>query len=372
MDPIVLWQHKWSQDLFVPTYLFTGGLTAGLFIVAAVADLAGIAGRRFATLSRGAALTAVPVLGIAGFTLTVHLGKPERGLGFPLFFTNYNSWMTRGGWIVGAASVIVVAYAALWYFRAWPGARRVLGLLGIPVLALLGLYTGLLLSGAGYVPLWSREFLPTLFLTSGLTGGVALAGLVAVLLWRFLAPPEDGQRSVLRWLAAALVILVALELYELRAYVAYLAAKAPDKAIVLTTPGGEFVSPIGSRLGYVYLTGGPEYPYKLFRPAVTPDVSDAAELVPRPTLARWFWIGVVGIGLLLPLALTVVELVADAASARLANLVAGLKFASALVGGYVLRLVMVWGGDLKAPLPFPPSVWPIPGLGGIQLPGIGG
>jgi formate-dependent nitrite reductase membrane component NrfD len=236
---------------------------------------------------------------------------------------------------------------------------------------MLGLYTGLLLAGSGYVPLWSREFLPTLFLTSGLTGGVALSGLVTLLAWRLLAPADAGLRPVLRWLAVALVVLIGLELYELRAYVAYLAAKAPDKAIVLTTPDGEFASPIGSRLGYIYLTGGPEYPYKLFRPAVTPDVPAAAELVPRPTLARWFWIGVVGIGLLLPLALTVVELIADVASARLANIAAGLKFLSALAGGYVLRLVMVWGGDLKAPLPFPPSVWPIPGPG-VLPPGLGG
>jgi formate-dependent nitrite reductase membrane component NrfD len=232
------------------------------------------------------------------------------------------------------------------------------------MLALLGLYTGLLLAGSDYVPLWSHEFLPTLFLTSGLTGGVALSGLVALLLWRFLTPPEDGQRSVLRWVAVALVVMIGLELYELRAYLAYLAAKAPDKALVLTAPSGEFESPIGSRLGYVYLTGGPDYPYKLFRPTVTPDVSDAAEFVPRPTLARWFWIGVVGMGLILPLALTLVELIADVASARLANAVAGLKFLSVLAGGYVLRFVMVWGGDLKAPLPFPPSVWPVPGLGG--------
>jgi formate-dependent nitrite reductase membrane component NrfD len=280
--------------------------------------------------------------------------------------------MTRGGWILGIASAVLVAYAVLWYFRVWPGPRRALGLLGIPILALLGLYTGFLLAGAWYVPLWSREFLPTLFLTSGLTGGVALAGLVAILAWRYLAPPDGGSRPVLRWVAVALVILIGLELYELRAYVAYLAAKAPDKALVLSTPDGEFVSPIGSRLGYVYLTGGPEYPYKLFRPAVTPDVSDAAALVPRPTLARWFWIGVVGVGLLLPLALTLVEFIADAASPRLANLAAGLKFLSTLAGGYVLRLVMVWGGDLKAPLPFPPSVWPVPGLGSVSIPGLGG
>jgi hypothetical protein len=44
--------------------------------------------------------------------------------------------------------------------------------------------------------------------------------------------------------------------------------------------------------------------------------------------------------------------------------VAVVKFLSVLAGGYILRLVVVWGGDLKAPLPFPPSSWPVPGLGG--------
>jgi hypothetical protein len=68
----------------------------------------------------------------------------------------------------------------------------------------------------------------------------------------------------------------------------------------------------------------------------------------------------------------VVELIADVVSPRFANLAAGLKFLSVLAGGYVLRLVMVWGGDLKAPLPFPPSVWPVPGLGSVSIPGLGG
>jgi hypothetical protein len=47
------------------------------------------------------------------------------------------------------------------------------------------------------------------------------------------------------------------------------------------------------------------------------------------------------------------------------------KFALVLVGGLMLRYTIVWGGDLKSPLIFPPSMWqvptslpPIPGLGG--------
>jgi hypothetical protein len=48
--------------------------------------------------------------------------------------------------------------------------------------------------------------------------------------------------------------------------------------------------------------------------------------------------------------------------------VAAVKFASVLVGGLILRFVIVWGGDIKAPLSFTPSTWPIP----LPPPGLGG
>ena len=369
MDPIVLFQHKWSKDLFIPTYLFLGGLTAGVFIVAALADVLSMKLRRFELLSRLAAFTAVPLLALAGFFLTVHLGKPERGLGFPLFFTNYNSWMTRGGWVVGAAAPLVVLYAVLWYFRALPVLRRLLAVVGIPLLGFFAMYTGFLLSGALFVPLWSKEYLPTLFLTSGLTTGVAFSGLIFLLAWPFLGQKDSSSRWVLRWLGAALLLLILVELYELRGFMTYLDREAPDKALVLTTPSGDFRAPIGSKLAYEYVTGGAGYPWKLFEGAP----AEAAEtVIPRKTLAPWFWFGIVGLGLTIPLLLTLLEFGSDVFSGRLANGVAALKFASILTGAYVLRMVIVWGGDLKAPLPFPPSKWPVPGLGVPPIPGLGG
>lgn len=361
MEPIVLLQYKWGKDLFIPAYLFLGGLTGGLFIVAALADLISLRLRRLEFLSRLAALTAVPILALAGLFLTVHLGKPERGLGFPLYFTNYNSWMTLGGWVVGASAPLVVLYAALWYFRALPGLRRVLAVIGIPLLAFFAMYTGFLLSGAWFVPLWSGEHLPFLFLNSGLTTGVAAAGLIFLVAWPFLGQRGDDPRLTLRWVGVALALLILVELYELREFMAYLDAQAPDKAMALTTPTGEFVSPIGSRLAHQYVTGGPGYPWKLLQgPA-----AEAAEKATLPqTLAPWFWWGIVGVGLIFPLLLTLVEFVAGLFSRGLATGTATVKFALVLAGGFLLRLVIVWGGDLKAPLPFPPSMWPLPGLGG--------
>jgi formate-dependent nitrite reductase membrane component NrfD len=369
MDPIVLWQHKWSADLFIPTYLFLGSLSAGIFIVAALADLLSLRFRRLEPVSHVAAILTVPVLALAGFFLTVHLGKPERGLGFPLFFTNYNSWMTRGGWIVGASAPLMILYAALWYFRVFPGLRRALAVIGIPLAVMFSMYTGFLLSGAWYVPLWSKEYLATLFLTSGLTTGVAAVGLTFILAWPFLGQVVEDSKRVVRGLGVILFVLILIELYELRSFMTYLNDAAPDKAVVETTPTGEFQAAMGSRLAFEYVTGGEGYPWKLIRGRAGETSED---VYPHQTLAPWFWYGIIGVGLTIPLLLTLFEYLSEWFLRPFTNWVVVLKFILILIGGYLLRVVIVWGGDLKAPLPFPPSMWPIPGLGGPPIPGLGG
>jgi formate-dependent nitrite reductase membrane component NrfD len=270
--------------------------------------------------------------------------------------------MTRGGWIVGASAPLVVLYAAIWYFRVFPGLRRTLAVIGIPLLAFFSMYTGLLLSEAWYVPLWTREYLPTLFMTSGLTTGVAAVGLVFLLAWPFLGQRGDDPRWVLRWVGVALALLIVVELYELREFRAYLARKAPDKAVVLTTPSGQFEAAMGSRLAFEYVMGGAGYPWKLFQGSAAQ--AAAVDVIPKKTLAPWFWWGIVGVGLTFPLLLTLLEFVSELFSRQLATGVAAMKFACVLIGGFLLRVVIVWGGDLKAPLPFPPAMWQVPGLGG--------
>jgi len=164
-----------------------------------------------------------------------------------------------------------------------------------------------------------------------------------------------------------LVLLIALELYEIREFVGHLASRVPDKALVETSPTGDFTAPIGTRLAYQYLTGGPEYPRKLLDGGPG-EVTVSGRS--RATLARWFWLGVIGVGLTVPLVFTVLEALSEFVSRRLAHAVAMLKFTLVIIGGYLLRVVIVWGGDLKAPLPFPPSLWQVPKL--PPIPGLGG
>jgi len=325
MEPVVLMHDKWGADPYVPMYLFFGGLTAGVFIAAVLADPLSRKSQRFEPVSRLVAYTAVACMALGGFFLTFHLGRPERGLTFPVFFTNVGSWMTRGGWIVGVAAPIIVLYAALWYFgspRAW---RWIVGIIGLPLVVMMAIYTGLLLSTAGFVALWSEKFLPVLFLNSGLTTGLAATGLIVILAWPFMAPKSDGDdlKIVTRWVSAGVIVLILLEMIELYSFMSHLRGGAERVAF------GRVVPPKAGELAYQYVTQG--------------------------ELAPWFWVGVVGIGLTLPLLVGVMEFALGWFKRPVFKATAMTKFALVLIGGVILRFVIVWGGSLKAPLEFPVS-----------------
>ncbi len=329
MESIILINSKWGNDIFIPMYLFFGGLTGGMFIVAVVADLIGIKHKAFESFSKTAALITVPVLALAGLFITFHLGKPERGLLFPFFFSNYNSWMVIGGWSVGLAFPVVVGYAALWFFEINQFYRRLLGVVGIPLLGFVSFYTGLLLSGAMFVPLWSQQYLPYLFLNSGLLTGLAGAGLMFILLHAFMSYEKEESSSVLQIIGYAVLAFIVIEGFEIYLFMTHLASN-PDKL----DEAGKFITPNGSVMAYEYVTQG--------------------------ALSTWFWWGIIGLGLTLPMILTFVELLFEKIIRPYANWVSSVKFASILAGGIILRFVMVWGGELKAPLNFPPALFQIP------------
>ncbi len=307
MEPIQLWQAKWSHGLYVPMYLFLGGLTSGVYVVAVLADWLGIRWRRADMVSKVATYTSLVALGLSGFFLTVHLGKPERGLAFPIFFTNYDSWITRGGWIVGISTIFVGLYVVLRYFGVVSWLRRLVGTVGLPVVTMLAIYTGILLSHAGFVPLWSKQFLPVLFLNSGMTTGLAAVGFVFLMAWPFLREPDGDPRRIVRWMSLAVVVLILLEGYKLYRLMTSLAASGSAQQV----PSGQFVAPKGGAQAYAYVTQG--------------------------ALAPWFWWGIIGVGLGIPLLLTLVEFIVS----PWARVVAAAKFAMILVGGAILRFVIV-------------------------------
>ena len=349
MEPIIIMQSKWGQDLLVPLYLFFGGITAGTFLIAVIADLLSKKNKEWLPLSVTAAFASVPFYALSGIFITAHLGKPLRGIFFPFFFTNTNSWMMLGGWAMGLAAPIVVIYAASHFlnldfkyserarqlsgkigvFISKQRFRHTLGIVGVPVLIWMAVNTALLLAGAMFVPLWSMTYLPWLFVNSGILTGLAGVGLIFILVRKFWLVEENGIRDIIHVFTYGVIIFELMEMFILYVYLNFLNA-APGKGI----PMGEFVIPNGTKLAYDYVVNG--------------------------ALSGWFWVGVILIGLAIPFLLSVFSLIVRRWELSLAST----KFVLIVAGGVILRLVIVWGGDLSAPLPFPPANFPIPLVGG--------
>ena len=329
MESIILMNSKWGNDIFVPMYLFFGGLSGGLFVIAVVADLLGIKFKQFEKFARMTSYLVLPVLALAGAFIAFHLGKPERGILFPFFFKNYDSWLVIGGWSVGLAVPLVATYAALWYYKINATIRRVLGVIVSPILGFVSFYTGLLLSGAKFVPLWSQEYLPYLFLNSGVLTGLAGSGLMYVLYQNFGSSKSEESSGVLRIIGYAIIFFVLVELFELQRFMDHLSSNP-----VKIDNSGYFVAPNGSVMAYEYVTQG--------------------------VLAPWFWWGIIGLGLTIPLILTFIEMIFNKVIQPYVDWISGVKFASILSGGIILRFVIVWGGELKAPLTVIPQLNQIP------------
>ena len=332
MESIILMNSKWGNDIFVPMYLFFGGLSGGLFVIAVAADLLGYNFKQFQKFSKMTSYLVLPVLALAGAFIAFHLGKPERGILFPFFFKNYNSWLVIGGWSVGLAVPLVAAYAALWYYKVDATIRRVLGAIAFPILGFVSYYTGLLLSGAKFVPLWSQEYLPYLFLNSGVLTGLAGSGLMFVLYQNYGSSKSEESSGVLRIIGYAIVFFVLIELIELQKFMDHLSSNP-----VKIDNSGFFVAPNGSAMAYEYVTQG--------------------------VLAPWFWWGIIVFGLTIPLILTFIEMIFNKLIQPYVDWISGVKFVSILSGGIILRFVIVWGGELKAPLTVVPQLYQIP-LGG--------
>ncbi len=332
MESIILMNSKWGNDIFVPMYLFFGGLSGGLFVIAVAADLLGYNFKQFQKFSKMTSYLVLPVLALAGAFIAFHLGKPERGILFPIYFKNYDSWLVIGGWSVGLAVPLVVAYAALWYYKVDATIRRVLGAIAFPILGFVSYYTGLLLSGAKFVPLWSQEYLPYLFLNSGVLTGLAGSGLMFVLYQNYGSSKSEESSGVLRIIGYAIIFFVLIELFELQKFMDHLSSNP-----VKIDNSGFFVAPNGSAMAYEYVTQG--------------------------VLAPWFWWGIIVFGLTIPLILTFIEMIFNKLIQPYVDWISGVKFVSILSGGIILRFVIVWGGELKAPLTVLPQLYQIP-LGG--------
>ena len=186
----------WTWE--VAMYLFLGGLTAGIMVLAASMTLlrkdeeAPFAATRLALL-------APIVLSLGMTTLFLDL---EHKLYVFRFYTSFQvtSPMSWGAWILIVIYPISILQILSTFRRGFPffscfadrvelgtsildwceRNRRTIAIVAIPFAVALGIYTGILLSAFGARPFWNSGVLGPLFLVSGMSTAAALVALIAI------------------------------------------------------------------------------------------------------------------------------------------------------------------------------------------------
>lgn len=173
----------------IPVYLFLGGLVSGILFFSTFYHLRGKT-EEMPTVVRVTPLFAPILLGLGLFALFLDL---EYKLHVFRFYTNIRleSPMSWGSWTLAVIFPLSVIWAALHIDKVFPNWRwpfvwmetalaffkknaRVVAWLLILYSALLGMYTGILLSAFNARPFWNSAILGPLFLVSGLSTGLAL------------------------------------------------------------------------------------------------------------------------------------------------------------------------------------------------------
>jgi protein NrfD len=315
---------KIEWGYLIVTYLFLGGLSAGLFFVSALASLLQKNGgddahRRIARI--GALLAPWPVM-LGCFLLIFDLGRWYR---FWMLFVHirWTSPMSLGSWLLVAFSVVAVLYFYSWLtaeqrarvFSRIPkrlhflqllnrdisGQQRVLALIGLPVSVGVGIYTGVLLGAVQSRPFWNTNLVAQLFLFSALSTGCAM--IMLVLAWEH----EPADSRGLQLLYSLDVALMILELFIVVPYIVHgqLSVQAVKDSLAL-------------------ILGGP--------------------------FTMLFWVFFLGLGLLLPLGIEVFEslpVLLSRATAHYNQWLTALTAVLVLAGGFLLRYVFVFAGQMS-------------------------
>lgn len=279
--------HTW--EVWIAIYLFLGGVSAGAFVVAAVSQLTGK--ESHLGLSKIAAFLAPwPVMAGLG-ALVIDLGKP---FSFWLILVNYrlNSVMSIGVILLLVFMPVALLYAYLWWKQPDSALMKPLAWIGIICSVGVGIYTGVLLSSIATNPVWGTSILPALFLVSATSTGVAY-----VLLGSHFLGKIDAR------------------------------ARADWSRIDLGLIGVELVLILLLIIGWVFAPSGAE----------------ALREVAGSGYGALFWIGIITLGLLAPLAINIYELKSghETGSASLALA----SYALVLFGGFLLRYVILNAGQ---------------------------
>jgi formate-dependent nitrite reductase membrane component NrfD len=324
----------------VAVYLFVAGISAGAFAISALAYFMGE--QKYQDITRfGAYIAPFPL--IVGLLFLIYdLERPY--LFWKLLLTlQYHSVMSLGAWLLVLFSLLSFIHFYLWLpesvditrvLRLIPSAwdrlafvrifrknpyvqmlnrgnlnrlRGIIGIIGIPVALFVGIYTGVLLGALAARPFWNNPMLPMLFLVSALKTGTASVCFIGCFIKGFSGMSRDKietNKFIVHSIDFFLMILsiIATILFIFGLY---------------ASPGNSV---------------------------------EAASLIMGGEFTMLFWMGAVAVGIILPLFLELYELLPHFISHRAMRehnpWISGVVTLSVLVGGFFLRYVVVYAGQV--------------------------
>ena len=318
-------------NLLVVNYLFLAGLSAGAFAISSFATYIG--GPHFRRVARIGALIAPWPVALGVGILVLDLGRPLAF--YNLFLTvQFTSPMSVGSWLLTGFIFLTLAYAALWLpapfdnllripnrahlrdFSRWtplaPNTirrwRAILAARGFNLALGVAIYTAILLGAIPSRPFWNTPMVAQLFLFSAMSSGTATVLLVTALLG---ARHAHGYEEERRLLVSTDVVLIVLEIFIL-------------------------------------------VPFLLHHALSTWSSASSIELILGGEYTLWFWIGVIALGIVLPLLIEAYELfpvILKEGAARYSLALSAISAVLVLVGGFVLRFVFVYAGQASHFLP---------------------
>lgn len=303
-------------DFTIAFYLFSAGVSAGALIVAIAADLKG-KGRYGHIVKMGAWIAPVPVT-LGTMALVFDLERPYY---FWMLLISFEptSVMYIGTWIlllfIFASIGFVYPYLPERYdiLKIRQKVSQISSTKAFKVVSLIlalatALYTGVLLNLLVARPLWNTPVLPVIFLFSAIIDGIA-----AILILLYVFPHQALGRD---------------EFMSSKKFLERL-------DLLFLVP---FIISVAGMLAGLYLSGGP--------------AGKALSIITGGSFTIIFWLGVVIIGMLAPLAYDLYEMLGkhgpEAEGTK--RLIALSVAASVLVGGFLLRYVLVYAGQLTGPI----------------------
>jgi formate-dependent nitrite reductase membrane component NrfD len=325
----------------VVLYLFLAGVSAGAFVISSMAYFIGRETHE-KIVRIGATIAPFPVL-VGTWCLVYDLERPH--LFWKLFLTfQVNSVMSIGAWLLLLFTSVSFLYFYIWLpdgfdfsallqrlpprFAEMSMIKRIksslfvgrwrreilfpwrgkVALIGMLLAIAVGIYTGVLLGALVARPFWNNPILPLLFLLSAMKTGIAsilLVGFTLILFRKMKQEEIDASKLLIHLTDLTLVALSIIGVF-LFIFGLCVSTKSSCEAVKLIM-GGEFTLP--------------------------------------------FWLLVVGVGLFLPLAIEVRELIPHyhrrVEAGKHGPLMSVVFSTSVLVGGFALRYVVIYAGQVS-------------------------